>query len=223
MNQTKNEKQIEEIKEQEIVSKIKDKTHIIIINGLGGCGKSTFIQFVKEAAIFDNSLMDELCSNIMVQELSTVDFVKEVAVYCGWRGEKEQKDREFLHALKDALVDWGNVPNRKVVQQILDGTKKYVIFLKSLNGDTIDYTINFVNIRESDGIKNFEQLCKENGYKYIRKMLVTNTNKESNEVQSLVNDILYGVEYDDVIFNDGTLENLNQKAKEYLNFITSLN
>ena len=38
----------------------------------------------------------------MVSELSTVDFVKEVARICGWKGKKDKKDREFLHDLKEA-------------------------------------------------------------------------------------------------------------------------
>ena len=62
----------------------------------------------------------------MVSELSTVDFVKEVAEFCGWKGKKDKKDREFLHNLKAAMEKWDNIPNKKVIEDVANFNKKYV-------------------------------------------------------------------------------------------------
>lgn len=80
---------------------------IVIINGLGGSGKSTFCSQSKA------SFINKVKSPSLSYELSTVDFVKEVAAFCGWRGEKEPKDRAFLHDLKMALEEWNDIPNKR--------------------------------------------------------------------------------------------------------------
>ena len=61
----------------------------VIINGLGGCGKSTFIELCQEYCDNPDNLK---AHNWMVSELSTVDFVKEVARICGWKGKKDKKE-----------------------------------------------------------------------------------------------------------------------------------
>ena len=60
---------------------------IVIINGSGGCGKSTFIKLCRD-------ICDQLKGKTVI-ELSTVDYVKEVAQYCGWDGSKTELKRAF--------------------------------------------------------------------------------------------------------------------------------
>ena len=61
--------------------------NIIIINGTGGSGKDTFVEFVsKYSKVFN---------------FSSVDKVKEVARVIGWSGTKSEKDRKFLSDLKN--------------------------------------------------------------------------------------------------------------------------
>ena len=71
--------------------------NVIIINGKGGVGKDTFIQ---------------LCQNYSddIVNISSVDFVKEVAHFCGWQGEKDVSARKFLSDIKDALTNWKDIP-----------------------------------------------------------------------------------------------------------------
>ena len=67
--------------------------------------------------------------------LSTVDFVKEIAKKCGWKGEKDLKNRKFLSDLKDLLTNWNNVPFNKIVQQVKsieDEWKYYDIDLNTI-------------------------------------------------------------------------------------------
>ena len=56
---------------------------VIIINGTGGSGKDTFVEFCSE---FKN-----------VMNISSVDKVKEAAsILVGWNGEKDEKSMKLL-------------------------------------------------------------------------------------------------------------------------------
>ena len=55
--------------------------NIVIINGYGGSGKDTFVEFVSKYN--------------KVYNFSSVDKVKEIAKLIGWNGKKEEKDRKF--------------------------------------------------------------------------------------------------------------------------------
>ena len=54
---------------------------IVIINGKAGTGKDTFVLMCKD-----------ILGATKVLNASTIDFVKEVAEYCGWDGTKTQKN-----------------------------------------------------------------------------------------------------------------------------------
>ena len=70
----------------------------VIMNGSGGIGKDTFIDFID-----DFMEKDEYLYNI-----SSVDKVKEAAEILGWEGGKTDEDRIFLHELKQAAVKYNN-------------------------------------------------------------------------------------------------------------------
>lgn len=55
---------------------------IIIINGTGGSGKDTFVDFCSKYG------------NVM--NFSSIDKVKEIASLIGWNGKKAEKDCKFL-------------------------------------------------------------------------------------------------------------------------------
>ena len=160
----------------------------VIINGLGGCGKSTFIELCQEYCDNPDNLK---AHNWMVSELSTVDFVKEVAKICGWKGKKDKKDREFLHDLKE---DSENIKKNHI------GYKCNYLF--------------FVNIREPKGIESFSQLVMENGYEKPFKILIE-SNMSSNEVDSIVQEIK-SIKYDKIYKNNGTLKDLANTAGDFI-------
>ena len=87
------------------------EARIVIINGSGGSGKSTFVRLCKEIL--------ESQTNWNVLELSTVDWVKAVAQFAGWDGSKEEKDRKFLHELKMALEEWIILPIKKYLTKLM--------------------------------------------------------------------------------------------------------
>ncbi len=100
---------------------------VIVINGMGGVGKSTFI-----------SLCNEIDPRVI--ETSTVDFVKEIALQAGWDGNKDEDGRKFLSDLKDAMERYHDIPNKKVNE-----------FIKAHPDNII-----FVNAREPHNIKYYQ-------------------------------------------------------------------
>ena len=140
----------------------------------------------------------------MVSELSTVDFVKEVARVCGWKGKKDKKDREFLHDLKEAMEKWDNIPNKKVIEDAENIIKNYL----GLNH------LFFVNIREPQSIESFYQLVMEQGYETPIKILME-SNMSSNEVDSIVQE-MKSIKYDKIYKNNGTLKDLANTAGDFI-------
>ena len=88
---------------------------VIIINGVGGSGKDTFVK-----------LCQNHCSKVM--NYSSVEFVKKIARECGWEGGKCEKDRKFLSDLKDLLTEYNNIPF-KDMDKFIHACRNKVTFL----------------------------------------------------------------------------------------------
>ena len=187
-----------------------DNINIVIINGSGGSGKSTFCNMCCDYAISKY--------NSIAHELSTVEWVKDVAKFCGWNGAKEEKDRAFLHAIKMALEDWNNSPNTTVTDKIAEyyyNTKKHL--------DYVNNFLFFVNIREKDSMDKFvAALAQKNLPEEIKllKLLVINNNVplvNGNDGDKNV----FEINYDCVIKNNQGLEELRYQARRFVDDIFS--
>lgn len=160
---------------------------IILINGSGGCGKSTFVNFCKMA-------------HPATAELSTVDYVKQVAYTLGWDGTKTEKNRAFLHDLKMALEVWGDIPNLKVMQAIEEDKANDMFF---------------INVREIKSLKRLYEYYSLKEEANVFSVLVKNSNVseiKSNDADANVNNFAY----DYVIDNSGTLGELLDKAYDFM-------
>ena len=140
------------------------------------------------------------CKNI-----STVDFVKQVATFCGWDGNKTAKNRAFLSNLKDLLTQWNDVPYEKVKEEIEKFHSKALMY-DFLSEDVLV----FIHCREPKEIKRF---VEEMGAKtlLIRRAAVEN-HEQSNHADSEV----FNYDYDYIITNNGTLDELRAKAVGFL-------
>lgn len=98
---------------------------IIVINGMGGVGKSTFI-----------SLCHEIDPRVI--ETSTVDFVKQIALQAGWNGVKDQKGRRLLSDIKDALERYDDVPNKKI-DEFIQSHPDNIIFINAREPHNIQH------------------------------------------------------------------------------------
>jgi len=170
---------------------------VYIVNGPPGCGKTTFEKMAKAIMIF---------YGYMGMIYSSIDFVKEIAQECGWDGSKTPKNRKFLSDLKELLTEWDDVPFKKIEERL----EQFEIGLSQYEMSPAQ-GVAFIDIREPEEIK---KACERLGAKSI---LITrgdvdaaafNSNKSDNSV--------YDYEYDIVIQNDGTLEDLQQKAKHFV-------
>ena len=103
---------------------------VIIINGQGGAGKDTLCEFAGEA--------------FKITNISAITPIKAIASQHGWNGEKDPKSRKFLADLKQAFVDYNDLPNKYLVTE-------YETFLQSHS------QILFAQIRECKEIDKFRQ------------------------------------------------------------------
>ena len=98
---------------------------IVIINGTGGSGKDTFVEFCQKYG--------------KVKNFSSIDKVKEIAKQIGWTGTKTEKDRKFLSDLKRLTTEY----NDMAFNSISEAVDKF----KSSEDDVM-----FIHIREPEEI-----------------------------------------------------------------------
>lgn len=168
---------------------------IFVINGSEGVGKDTFVELVSL------ELNDRLKRFHTVVNFSSVDRVKEIAKEIGWNGKKTEKDRKFLSDLKSLTKNYCDMPFKSIKNRIED-------FTKSDKGKVL-----FVHIREPEEIK---RVVDEFGAKAILVVRNSVTHIISNTSDKNV----FDYNYDFVIENNGTIEELKEKARQFINDIT---
>lgn len=116
---------------------------IIIINGEGGSGKTSFVNFIKSKSYL---------TNYFIYNFSTVDRIKTIAEQCGWDGEKDEAGRQLLSDLKDAFTKYNNLPYNDIVYKINLTLYKYRQFeIPTKN------VVFFVHSREPEEIQKFKK------------------------------------------------------------------
>lgn len=170
--------------------------YIFIINGSGGVGKDTFVEMVQV------ELNDILKKFHTVINFSSVDKVKEIAREIGWDGKKSEKDRKFLSDLKILTSEYCDMPfqsmKNKVAEFLNDGESKFL----------------FLHIREPEEIK---RAVKEFGAKTV--LVVRDSVKHITS--NMADENVFNYNYDFVIENNGTINELDEKAKSFVGGILS--
>lgn len=171
--------------------------NVYIINGYPGSGKDTFCDKVFH---YLPKVPLPFCSPVF----STVDFVKGIAYKCGWKGDKTPKNRKFLSDLKNLLSEWEDIPYRKTCQKIEKYRKEM------LNWDFLDKEVTvFIMSREPSEIDRFK---KEFNAKSI---LVKRYKKDELELSNDSDSKVEEYNYDITIYNTGTLDALENAAKNF--------
>lgn len=169
---------------------------IVIINGKGGAGKDTFVIMCKDVLGAERVL-----------NVSTVDFVKEVAQFCGWDGTKTPENRKFLSDLKDALTRWDDLPLKKVCQEIKTWQRIWIA------SGGYDKAVVFIHCREP---KEIDKLTKElQQYEPVTLLIRREAAENVAQINHADNDVL-NYSYDYTIYNDSTLSWLRNEAKVFL-------
>lgn len=169
--------------------------NIVIVNGFPRSGKT----------LFTNNCIKELKEYGFT--ISTIDFVKHIARNCGWNGEKTPKDRKFLSDLKRLLVDWGDVPYRKIEEAI-----DYIRQVSIQYNIASENFFLFVDSREPEEIKRFKDEYGAITVLIDRDEVKT---KQSNDSDNDVENF----EYDYIIKNNGSLKEFQDASLEFLNTI----
>lgn len=167
---------------------------IFIINGTGGSGKDSFIDFCQQYNKKDNIYY--------IYNISTIDPVKYAAKYLGWTGSKEEVDRKFLSDLKDLWINYNDGPFNYI--------KTYVNRIIEENYDNL---IIFIHCRESEEINKIKNEFQDN----CSTILINKDGLKINSNKSDANVLDY--KYDIIINNNGTTEDLFNSA---INFIKNL-
>ena len=159
-------------------------------------GKDTFVEQCQKL------IGDTRCLNV-----STVDFVKQVAMYAGWDGNKTPEARKFLSDLKDIMTEYDNIPFKKVKRAI----EIYRLELEEYTSDFyIANSVVFIHCREPREIEKFK---KELGAKTL---LIRRPDVEGGDQSNHADAEVLNYDYDYTIYNDGTLEDLAKKAIDFL-------
>lgn len=167
---------------------------IYIVNGAPGCGKTTF---------------EDLCLKYVryhaVDIYSTIDFVKDVAKYCGWNGEKTPENRKFLSDLKRLLTEWGNVPYKDTVNFVNHSIELFAEHDYHEN----EYAI-FIDCREPEEITKLKVAL---GAKTV--LIRRESSEQIGASNSSDRDVLE-YQYDVIINNNGTVEELETETIDFL-------
>lgn len=181
------------------IDHIKDYCKIYCINGTKTAGKDTFVEFCRKYLGEGYEYM----RNQRVLNISTVDFVKHIALEAGWNGVKTEKDRKFLSDLKDLLTAWDDVPYKKIVEGIAD----WIFDLKTRCSMPDNKLVVFIHVREP------EEIAKIVDRLNAQTILIRRPDVEQQECSNHADALVNNYDYNYVIDNDGSLEDFKLKAE----------
>ena len=156
---------------------------IFITNGMARCGKDTFATYLNEF--------------VPTLKYSSIDKVKQIAVLCGWDGEKTEKSRKFLSDLKMLTTDFSDMP----FNAIKDVVENFLI--------NDYYEVMLIDIREPEEIEkakivfNAETILIKND----RVDVITSNDGDAG---------VFDYAYDYIIENNGTLEEFKENIRVFV-------
>lgn len=165
---------------------------IFIINGKGGSGKDSFINFLTE----------EFSNDYKILNYSTVDPVKQFARVIGWDEEKNSKGRRLISELKRIMTEYNDLPMREIIHTVNITEKLY--------GKDNPYVIIFIHCREPNEIDRLKEALLAETILIERESL-----KNKDFGNSSDNDV-YNYYYDYVIDNNGSLEDLKDATIKFM-------
>lgn len=159
---------------------------IFIQNSVGGSGKDTWASLLNKY--------------IPTLKYSIVDLPKEAAKVLGWDGGKTEKDRRFLSDIMDLSTDYNDAPFKDVLSLVTDFNN---------NKDYAEYEVLIIDMRDP---KDIARAVETFGAETI---LIRNPNVEKITSNHADRDV-ENYEYDYIIENDGTLEQIERVAKLFV-------
>lgn len=162
---------------------------VFITNSSGGAGKDTFAMMVDKY--------------IPILKYSSIDLVKEMYEHIGIEREpKDEKKRKLYSDTKDMLTQYDDIPFKDIASVVEDFK----------NGRFDEAEVLFIDIREPQEIA---RAVKTFGAKTI---LMKNPKVEKITSNHADRDV-ENYEYDYIIENNGSLEQLDAVAKEFTEYV----
>lgn len=159
---------------------------VFILNGVGTSGKGAFAEYVGKY--------------IPTLKYSIVDLPKEAAKVLGWDGGKTEKDRRFLSDIMDLSTEYNDAPFKDVLSFVTDFKN---------NKDFAEYEVLIIDMRDP---KEIARAIETFGAETI---LIRNPNVRKIESNHADRDV-ENYEYDYIIENNGTLEQLDYMAQKFV-------
>jgi len=140
---------------------------VFAINGRGGVGKDTMVDYASK--------------HFNVRNTSSVEAIKKLARVAGWTDEDKQtaKGRQLLVDLKKLFVEYNDLPQKYSVEQFEE-------FMQS------DEEFMFVHIREPEEIEKFKKATGAKSLLITRKNVATTWDIDNeNNVNKLQYDYMF--------------------------------
>lgn len=182
-------------------------THIIVINGVGGSGKDTFIDKFQEVAYASTEWK---CA---VERMSSVDFVKHIAKLAGWDGVKDNRGRKFLSDLKDAMTEYDDGPYKYCVKE----AQRFIFRHDDCGIRNNWQSFLFIHVREPREIKKLVVSLLG-----VTTILIRRTSAEKVDFTNHADKGVFDYEYDHEVLNDGTLDDLKRVAEVVFNSLVKI-
>ena len=159
---------------------------VLVINGAGGVGKDT--------------LCDLVAKHFRVMNVSTIDPIKEIALQCGWHGEKDDRARRFLSDLKRLTVEYSDFPTVWAKGQ-------YEKFMAS------DLEVMFMHVREPEEIDKF---VRATGGRAKTLLIRGGSRMKKISYGNVSDDLVENYSYDLYFTNDKTLDEAEREIVELI-------
>lgn len=144
-----------------------------------------------------DSFCDFLSKYIPTYHYSIAALPKEAAKILGWDGDKREKDRRFLSDIVDLSTEYNDAPFQDLVSIVAD-----------FKNNKIETELLVIDIRDPKDIARAVETFD------AKSVLIRNPKVESIETNHADRDV-ENYNYDYVIDNDETLEDLDRKAEEF--------
>ena len=168
---------------------------IIVINGKGGVGKDTLVEMARK--------------HFSVENISSIDPIKDAALYLGWTGDKSNKSRKFLADLKKLVTDFNDYPTLSLMTKTITFLKSNsdILFVHIREGEEITKYINNVlkatKHDQIDTLKSFSSLTSE--YRIIT-LLIRRESINNKEYGNTSDDDVENYKYMYTFHNDSPLD-----------------
>lgn len=177
---------------------------VVVINGMPGSGKTTF-EFICLDLCSHGMPGFENNKRLVVDVCSTVDFVKQIALKCGWDGTKTPENRRFLSDLKDLLTRWDDVPYKEILERTtqLSACSSY---------NYLDWIL-FVDCREPAEIQKLKERLN------ATTVLIRREEVEHGKVSNHADADVFYYDYDLTIYNNSDIIHLEDEARKFIEYM----